>query len=409
MKKDSTSLYQALDMLGVRALREEQKAPLYKALAGKDIIVRLPTGKGKSLIGQVPAILDSQGYTLVLSPMLALQTDQVNKLQRLGVEAHMLNSNQNNNQRNTVLNIMEEGRGKTLIYLGPEQLVKEDVQHALLQGGCRRVIVDEAHLILEATERFRPEFHQISNVLHRLPARPQIIALTATLTQEGIKALKKELEVPDAEIFKGPIRRSNLKLHILRVSGSSHQELINHAVLRQLEKTGKGKIVIYCPTPNRAEDIQQFLKSRGYSAACLHGKTKPNMREKEQLRFAQGKCRIMVATSAFGLGIDIPDIRMVIHAGLPLTMDTYFQEIGRAGRNGKTAKCCLIYHDGDFGRNKVILMGDKSQKQILTEERLLRKLVSGNSCIWKLGEKHFGDKVGKRCHHCPACQRKDRC
>ena len=227
------------------------------------------------------------------------------------------------------------------------------------------------------------------------------------MTQYGIKRLKKELEIPDAEVFKAPIRRTNLKLSILRVCGDSYQNLIGQAVLRQLKKAGTGKVIIYCPTPARAEEIRRLLKSRGYAAACLHGKTKRGVREKIQLRFAHGKDRIMVATSAFGLGVDIPKVRMVIHAGLPLTVEGYFQEIGRAGRDGKKSRCCLIYHDGDFGRNRGILMANKSQKDISKQEKLLREIVSGETCIWKLGEKYFGDQVGKRCHHCPSCQREE--
>ena len=148
MLEKKNRLEQALKVLGIRALREEQKAPLQAALAGKDIIVRLPTGKGKSLIGQVPAILDDHSYTLVLSPMLALQNDQVSKLRQKGVEAYLLNSSQTIEQRNAVLRTMEERPGRTMIYLGPEQLVKEDVRRVLSQGGCHRVILDEAHLIL---------------------------------------------------------------------------------------------------------------------------------------------------------------------------------------------------------------------------------------------------------------------
>lgn len=409
MRNIKNEMDKALCMLGVRALREEQKLPLQAALAGKNIIVRLPTGKGKSLIGQVPAIVDNKGYTLVISPMLALQSDQMAKMLGKGVTAYLLNSAQSTQERNAVLAAMKEGPGNTLLYLGPEQLVKEDIQCVLSQGGCRRVIVDEAHLILGATEHFRPEFHEIANVIQKLPVKPQVIALTATVTEKGIRALKRELELPDAEVFKGSIRRTNLKLSIHRVSGDSHQDLVGQAVLRQLEKIGEGKTIIYCPTPKRAEEIYRLIKSRGYPAACLHGKTKHSVRKEEQHRFAQGKCRIMVSTSAFGLGVDIPDVRLVIHAGLPLTVDAYFQEIGRAGRDGRTAKCCLIYHDGDFGRNKAILKRDRPSKYVSKQDKLLHEIVSGEACVWKLGEKYFGDKVGKRCHNCPSCRRKHCC
>ena len=382
-------LEQALDKPGIRELREEQKEPLAAALSGADIIVRLPTGLGKSLIGQVTAIMDPTGYTLVLSPMLALQTDQAAKMRAHGVDAYVLNSTLENEQRNAVLSAMHAGRGRMLIYLGPEQLARKDVRTALALGGCRRVVVDEAHLILEATDSFRPEFHQIGDILQSLPTTPQIIALTATITAKGIKALKKELEIPDAIIFKGAVRRTNLRLGIVHVDGNNFQDIINRAVLQQLKKLGnKSKAIIYCPTPKRVKDLYKQLRSRDFSVVHLHGGTKRKKREQRQLDFIHGKAQIMVATTAFGLGVDIPDVRMVIHAGLPLTLDGYFQEIGRAGRDGKPARCCLIYHDGDFGRNRNILIsGSAERKKYATrQEDLLKKLVSGKSCIWKMAE-----------------------
>ena len=403
-------LEQALDKLGICELREEQKEPLAAALSGEDIIVRLPTGLGKSLIGQVPAIMDPTGYTLVLSPMLALQTDQAAKMSAHGVDAYFLNSTLGAEQRKAVLSAMHAGRGRMLIYLGPEQLARKDVRTALTLGGCRRVVVDEAHLILEATDSFRPEFHQIGGVLHSLPTRPQVIALTATITARGIKDLKGELRIPNAVVFKGPVRRTNLSLNIVHVAGENFQDLINRAVLRQLKKLeDKSKAIIYCPTPKRVKEVYKQLKSREFSVVHLHGETKREKREKRQLDFMHGQAQIMVATTAFGLGVDIPDVRMVIHAGLPLTLDGYFQEIGRAGRDGKPARCCLIYHDGDFGRNRNILSSGSAErkKYAARQENLLKKLVSGKSCIWKMAEKYFGDGVGKRCHGCPSCIRHD--
>ena len=404
------NLQTALDALGIRELREEQKVPLAAALSGKNMIVRLPTGCGKSLIGQVPAILDLTGYTLVISPMLALQADQSDKMRARSVDVYVLNSTLNAGQRTAALNAMKEGRGQMLIYLAPEQLAKKDVREALDFGGCRRVIVDEAHLVLEATESFRPEFHYIGGILRGLPARPQIIALTATVTAKGITALKQLLRIPDAVIFKGPVRRTNLHLDIVHVGKENYQDAIGAALLRQLQGVEKYKrIIIYCPTPGRVKAVCKLLKSRGYTAVSLHGKTKRKKREQRQQAFINGQAQIMVATSAFGLGVDIPDVRMVVHAGLPLTLEGYFQEIGRAGRDGKPAQCCLIYHDGDFGRNKNILASSSSRriKDAAKQEKLLRELVSGESCIWKLAEKHFGDTVGKRCHACPSCIRHD--
>ena len=398
-----------LDKLGVRALREEQKAPLDAALRGEDLIVRLPTGSGKSLIGQVPAIMDRTGYTLVLSPMLALQADQADKMGRHGVETCVLNATLKSGQRRAVLDAMEAGRGQMLIYLGPEQLAKQDVRGALALGGCRRVVIDEAHLVLEATGSFRPEFHKIGEILGELPARPQIIALTATITAAGIKALKRELGIPDATVFKGPIRRTNLRLDLVHVDGKNYKDAIGRALLRELEGVEEGeKTIVYVPTPGRAKEVRKLLKSHGCEAVSIHGRTKPGKRERRQLEFVRGRVPIMVATTAFGLGVDIPDVRRVIHAGLPLTLEGCIQEMGRAGRDGGKARCVLIYHDGDFGRNRSILAsGGSGAKKAARQEKLLRKLVSGRRCIWKLAEKYFGEPVGKRCHKCPACIRHD--
>lgn len=398
---------EVMKTLGVRKLYEHQIKPLDAVYNGNDIIVRYPTASGKSLIGQVPALADGTGYSIVISPLLALQKDQTDKLAASGITAYLLNSEVGAVDRKILLGQMSRGIGRTLIFMAPEQFVKQDVREALAQGGCRRIIVDEAHLILNATEKYRPEFMQLGEVIDELPQKPQIIALTATITPSGIETVKEVLRCSDAELFSLPVRRKNLHIEMFRLSGEDYHGKLCRAVrIRLEEKKLSGKTIIYCRTRKDTEHIYKFLKLKKYKVVMIHGGTGRTDREKRQAKFAAGKAKIMVATTAFGLGIDIPNVRLIIHAGLPLTFDGYIQEIGRAGRDGKAAHCCLVYHDGDFGRNENILAKGKSREEAVQQVALMRKAVESDTCIWKIVGKHFKDPKGKACGRCPACRRK---
>ena len=406
---------EGMKKLGVANLRPQQEAPMEAILDGKDVIVLMPTSGGKSLLYQLPAVMEPGCLTLVISPLKALQLDQVKALRGKGIRAAVLNSDLSPAGHRAVLDDMTMRGG--LLYLAPEQLCSTSVADALCGADLARVAVDEAHILPQAKDDFRKAYGKIGNFLDQLPHRPQVLALTATATRKDITRIRKSLDIPNAELFRTPMRRKNLHLQIKRLNGGKarkRKQPIDHvlfqAVERELAKwSGKGAAIVYCPTVKRVKRLHRWLKARGYLAGKYHGKMKQTKRAAAQTAFLCGEKPIMVATNAFGLGIDKPDVRLVIHAGLPLSMDGYVQEIGRAGRDGKKSRCVLFYTKSDFDRNKRTLSqsgGRKAVARRLKRLNALHSLVDSRKCLWRVIEKYFGEKPQKKCRKCCRCKSK---
>lgn len=414
----SEAFIKAANQLGANQLRPHQKAPAIRIMEGHDVLVKMPTGGGKSLLFQLPALLEqnenSNKGTLVISPMRALQKNQCDALTQKGVNAYLLNSDLTSTEHRKVLGQFAADGG--LLYLAAEQLDNTAVHDTLLHANIVRIVVDEAHVLPQVQDDFRQAYGRIGNFVRHLACRPQIVALTATATRRDTKIIRNSLGMQDAITFDLPIRRDNLHLSIKKVSPSGKQKIRRslesnrfQAVERVLDNwDGNGSVIIYCPTIKKVKTLQRRLKGLNYKAGKYHGKMKRKKREKAQTRFMSGKTPIMVATNAFGLGIDKPDVRLVIHAGLPLSFDGYVQEIGRAGRDGKKSKCILFYADGDFAANERILTRG-SRKKALRHKRkrlhALHKMIQSDRCIWKTIEAYFGQKKQKRCAECCNCRR----
>lgn len=412
-KSKERSFADGLKQLEVVQLRPQQEGPIQAILSGADVLALMPTGGGKSLLYQLPAVMDGEGkLTLVLSPLRALQQDQVAALTAKGIRAAVLNSDLSPAQHTAVLQDACAHGG--LLYLAPEQLQNPTVAAALRQADIARIALDEAHILPQTKDDFRKAYGKIGKFVQTLPHRPQILALTATATRSDVQQIRKSLRMrDDTQVFRTPIRRSNLRLSVKRIEAGKHGKSLEsirfQAVERALESwNGKGSAIVYCPTVKMVKALHRWLKSRGYAVGKYHGKCKPRKREKAQARFMAGKTRIMVATNAFGLGIDKPDVSLIIHAGLPLSMDGYVQEIGRAGRDGKKAKCVLLYAKSDVTRNERILCHGGKKKvvaQQLKRLHALRKLLSKDQCLWRSIEKYFGQKPQKRCKKCCNCRK----
>ena len=408
------SVADALQKLHIANLRPIQEAPLRAILSGADIIASLPTGGGKSLLYQLPAVMDNRPLlTLVISPLRALQQDQVSTLTEKGIRAAALNSDLTLAQREAILSAMCEGGG--LLYLAPEQLQNPMVAAALRQADIARVALDEAHILPQTKDDFRKAYGKIGTFVQTLPHRPQILALTATATHDDVRRIRKSLRMyEDTRIFHAPVRRENLRLLIKNIEPSKKgiplETIRFRTVERMLDKWNcKGSVIVFCPTVKMVKQLHKWLKARDYAVSKFHGKMKPQKRKKSQDDFMCGKKPIMVATNAFGLGIDKPDIRMVIHAGLPLSLDGYIQEIGRAGRDGKKARCVLICAAGDFARNERLLKQSGKRKAVnrkLKRFYALKKLVKSNKCLWRGIERYFGEKYHKKCKKCCNCRKK---
>lgn len=386
-------------------------------LNNEDVIVLMPTSGGKSLLYQLPAVMEPGSLTLVISPLKALQLDQVESLHSKGIRAAVLNSDLSAAEHRDVLEDMTKRGG--LLYLAPEQLRSPAVAEALQSCPIlTRIAVDEAHILPQAKDDFRKAYGKIGSFIDSLPRHPQVIALTATATRKDVDRIRKSLNIDNASLFRTPMRRDNLRLYIKRIEaggktrkgGQSIEHTLFQSVERELSKWDKdGTVIIYCPTVKLVKRLCKWLKARDYPVGKYHGKMKHAKRKAAQATFMSGKKPSMVATNAFGLGIDKPDVRLVIHAGLPLSMDGYVQEIGRAGRDGKKSRCVLFFTKADFERNKRILShsgGNKAIRRKLKRLNALHGLVDSKKCLWRVIEKYFGEKPQKKCEKCCRCRQK---
>ena len=410
-------LAEALQKLGIANLRPQQEAPMEAILNNEDVIVLMPTSGGKSLLYQLPAVMEPGSLTLVISPLKALQLDQVESLRSKGIRAAVLNSDLSAAEHRDVLEDMTEHGG--LLYLAPEQLRSPAVAEALQSCPIlTRIAVDEAHILPQAKDDFRKAYGKIGSFIDSLPRHPQVIALTATATRKDVDRIRKSLNIDNASLFRTPMRRDNLRLYIKRIEaggktrkgGQSIEHTLFQSVERELSKWDEdGAAIIYCPTVKRVKRLCKWLKARDCPVGKYHGKMKRVKREAAQAAFMSSQKPIMVATNAFGLGIDKPDVRLVIHAGLPLSMDGYVQEVGRAGHDGKKSRCVLFYTKSDFDRNKRILSqsgGRKAVQRRLKRLNALHGLVDSKKCLWRVIEKYFGEKPQKKCRKCCRCKQK---
>lgn len=399
--------------LGIAEVTAEQEQALKPILQGRDVFVCLRTGGGKSLLYQLPALLDEPGeLTLVFSPLRALQTDQVRALRRKGVRAALLNADLSPHKHGETLTDFCANGG--LLYLAPEQLKNPQVWDALLHARVRRIAVDEAHILPQVEHGFRKAFRRIGKLVAALPARPQVLALTATATSQDLERIERSLCMAETIRCVFPIRRANIRLRIKKVEVHGRGKVTNrlrHARLVAVEQAimayrKKGATIIYCPTVGDVKRTSKWLCGRGYPARKYHGKMRPKSREKAQRAFLEKKRPIIVATNAFGLGIDRPDVRLVIHAGLPLGMDSYVQEFGRAGRDGKKAHAVLLYASQDAAVCKRIIKrsgGKKTVRRGLKSLDALQKAIRSERCLWQSIERYFGQHQGKKCKKCSQC------
>ena len=338
-------------------------------------------------------------------------------LRSKGIRAAVLNSDLSAAEHRGVLEDMTKRGG--LLYLAPEQLRNPAVAEALQSCAIlSRIAVDEAHILPQAKDDFRKAYGKIGRFIGSLPRHPQVIALTATATRKDVARIRKSLDIDNASLFRTPMRRDNLRLYIKRIDssgktrkgGQSIEHTLFQSVERELSRWDEdGAAIIYCPTVKLVKRLCKWLKARDYPVEKYHGKMKRSKREAAQAAFMSGRKPIMVATNAFGLGIDKPDVRLVVHAGLPLSMDGYVQEVGRAGRDGRKSRCVLFYTKSDFDRNKRTLSqsgGRKAVARRLKRLNALHDLVSSHKCLWRVIEKYFGEKPQKKCEKCCRCKSK---
>lgn len=336
-RKDLKSL---LANFGIERLRPGQQEVIESVLSGRDTLAIMPTGGGKSLCYQIPALV-MPGTTIVVSPLISLMKDQVEKLEEAGIDAEQVNSTLNAGEEEQALQNITKSSSE-IVFVTPERLQDQAFLAELKQLHIDLFVVDEAHCISQWGHDFRPAFLELSHAIQVL-GRPPVLALTATATEKVAASICEQLGLKKPRTFNHGIYRPNLHYEVVHVT--SEEEKLIQAV--SLVKSLSGSGIVYAATVKSLEVLYDTLLQAGVNVIQYHGKLSAKQRKENQELFMNGSRRVMVATNAFGMGIDKPDTRFVIHFQLPANLEAYYQESGRAGRDGEPAKCILLYYMQD--------------------------------------------------------------
>lgn len=387
---------------GYDSFRGEQEEVIRNVLQGKNTFVIMPTGAGKSLCFQLPAVM-MEGTALVISPLIALMKNQVDQLQAFGIEAGFLNSSMNRGDYEATKQKVLNGTLK-LLYVAPESLVKEEFIEFLKQAKISFLAVDEAHCISEWGHDFRPEYRRIREIITRL-GNIAVVALTATATPKVRIDILNNLDVEGADVFLTSFNRDNLYYEIRPKVSAQHvtTEIIKY-VKQNPDKSG----IVYCLSRRKVEEITEVLKVNGIKAVPYHAGLDPNTRSRHQDMFLNEETNVVVATIAFGMGIDKPDVRFVIHHDVPKSIESYYQETGRAGRDGLEGNCVLFYDFNDIVKLEKF-MKDKPVSERESGRALLYEMAyfaESGTCRRKMMLHYFGEVYDeKRCNKlCDNCR-----
>ena len=405
VKQPVVTKQQALRMLetyfGYTSFRPAQEAPIASLLRNEDVIGIMPTGAGKSICFQIPALCKA-GLTIVFSPLISLMKDQVDGLLVQNIPAALINSTLTQAEFNKTMYEVRSGKIK-LLYIAPERLGSNFFCNVLRALPIAQVIVDEAHCISEWGHDFRPSYRLIGEWLNSLPKRPIVGAFTATATKYVENDIKKLLGLDKANVYVTGFDRPNLSFSVIRTP--KRMDYVVHYVRQHANENG----IVYCATRKDVDRVYENLTRAGIKVGHYHGGLSDEVRREMQNAYADDKLQVMVATNAFGMGIDKSNVRYVLHYQMPRNMESYYQEAGRAGRDGAPAECILLYSGQDVQVHKYLI-----EQSIETPERQeveLRKLQSMidycfcSNCLRQYMLNYFGEStVWTTCDNCSSCK-----
>jgi ATP-dependent DNA helicase RecQ len=386
---------------GYDAFRPLQERIVRSLLGGRDACVVMPTGGGKSLCYQLPAAMLERQTVIVVSPLIALMQDQVAQLTQMGIPAALLNSSLVAGEQSRVIQKARAGEYR-LLYLSPERLAREDTIEWLNGIPISLFAIDEAHCISEWGHEFRPDYRLLSRLRAHFPDRP-IAAFTASATQRVRHDIIHQLKLREPHKYIASFHRPNLRYVVRQCDGRSQPELLVNA----LNSYPDGNIIVYAPTIAKVEETADFLQGQGIPAIAYHGQMEPDERRRNQERWMSDEVRVLVGTIAFGLGINKAAVRAVIHLSLPKSIEQYYQEAGRGGRDGLTADCVLLWQKRDAGLHAYFIGQIKDpQEKSRAWKRYdeIRGFVESKYCRHLQICRHFGETPKwKTCNSCDVC------
>lgn len=393
---------------GYSEFRAGQEPLIDAILSGSDALGVMPTGAGKSLCYQIPAML-LDGITLVISPLISLMQDQVMALVQSGVPAAYINTALSPAQLQEALRRMEDGRYR-LVYVSPERLSTTRFQDVCARLPIRFVAVDEAHCISQWGQDFRPDYLRIPAFISSLRQRPIIGAYTATATERVKEDIERSLGLRDPMRITTGFDRPNLFFAVQKPKNK------NDALLALLEQHAGQSGIVYCATRKKVEAVCTLLRENGYAAGMYHAGLGKDVRTAAQNDFLHDRIQIIAATNAFGMGIDKSNVSFVIHYNMPKSLEAYYQEAGRAGRDGSAADCVLLYSPGDVSTQRYLInhsepnpaLSPEEQDMAFKQDQLrleqMKQYATGGRCLRNAILRYFGETVDAPCGHCSVCQ-----